>query len=212
MGLPPGLPEGALLAVLVGAGALVVRSVRRRRAFLKAASDTDLPDLETEIRLRVQVRRLWQDPQQQVPLVEVSLDRRRFVFCPVDHAARSAEWGAQVGKEVEIGLYGLATLAPGGAEAMRDRIKDADQLELGPDFVTLVREGQFPNDFVVIGRVLSVRDAAWGSMPLRVYRVQCVHAQDLTLVLEMGVPRDDGPVLEDGAMTHGSVRLFGYLA
>lgn len=212
MALPPGVLEGALLAVLAGAGALVVRSVRRRRAFLKAASDSELPDLRTEVRLRVTVRRLWQDPQQQLPLVEVSLDRRRFVLCPVDHGEKADAWGALVGKEAQIALYGLATLAPGGAEAMRDRIKDADTLDLTPDFVTLVHEGQFPNDYVVIGRTLSRRDAAWGEMALDLWRVQCVRAPDLTLVLEMGTPHEGAPALSEGGMAHGSVRLFGYLA
>ena len=213
MTLPPGVAEGSLLAVLVGAGALILRSVRRRKAFLKAAPDSELPDLTTSSRLTVTLRRVWQDGAQHAPVVEAQLaEKRRLVFCPTDHARVGARYTSGIGKPAELALFGLASLSAGGVEAMRDQIRDIDEVEITPDMVRLIHAGQFANDYVVIGRVLSWREDTWGELPLWVYRVQCVRAPDLTLVIELACPKTDDPPLPDDTMAHGSARLFGYLS
>lgn len=210
MTLPPGVPEGLLFVVIAGGMALVVRSVRRRRQFVTAAPVDELPDLITESRLRVRVRRLWRDAGSGLPMVESEHRGRRLVFCAVDQGSASAGWSAAIGKERDAALYGLATLAVGGAEAMRDRIRNADQLEMGADFSVLVHEGQHPNDYVVIGRALDRRAAAWGEMALDVWRVRCALGKEDFLVLDLAVPSGGLDIPPEGAMVHGSVRLFGY--
>ncbi|MFM7322327.1 MAG: hypothetical protein ACKO5K_12505 [Armatimonadota bacterium] len=210
MTLPAGIPEGLLFAVLAGGVALVVRSVRRRRQFVAAAPVDELPDLTTESRLRMRVRRLWRDSGSGMPMVEAEHRGRRLVFCAVDQGSASAGWSAAIGKERDVAVYGLATLAPGGAEAMRDRIRNADKLQMGADFSALVHEGQHPNDYVVIGRALDRRDAAWGEMSLDVWRVRCAIGSEDFLVLDLAVPAGGEGVPPEGGMVHGSARLFGY--
>ncbi|WP_395091999.1 hypothetical protein [Armatimonas sp.] len=202
----------ALLLVLGGFGALVVRSVKRRKAFLSTVTSdsAELPDLRTELRLTGTLRRLWRDPQEGLPLAELGVGSQRFVFCTTDQAIHGERYKAAIGKTIEVALYGLATLAPGGVEAMQEQLRDADKVP--PDTVTLVHEGQLENDYVVIGRLLSQRSDTWGELPLAVYRAQVLHTSELTLVLELAVPSpQDAAPLPANSLAHGSVRLFGYL-
>jgi hypothetical protein len=115
-----------------------------------------------------------------------------------------------------VAVYGLATLAAGGAEAMQEQIKDLDKVDLSRNPVRLVKAGQFLNDYVVIGRVLSHRDDSLSDgTPLRVYRCEVVRTDDLGLIIELGVERDEtqqGTVFPDQSMVHGSARLFGGFA
>jgi len=211
--LPPGVPEALLLLVIVGVIALVARSVRRRRAFAAVSADVELPSLTTDQRIAGLVHRVYRDPAQGAWLVEVSLGRRRFTFCATDYETAAERYVSLVGKEADIALYGLATLAPGGADTMRDQIKDADKIEITPDLVRLIPTGQFANDQVVIGRVLSHRDEEMNGIQVRVYRTQVVRAEDLTLVLELAAEGAAGtPPFADDTMVHGSARLYGYLA
>ena len=200
------------LLILGSFGALVVRSVKRRKAFLTAVTSDNsvLPDLNTELRLSGTLRRLWRDTREGLPLAELGVGSRRFVFCTTDQEANLERYRLAVGNPVEVALYGLATLAPGGAEAMHEQLRDADKVP--PDTVTLVHEGQLENDYVVIGRVLSRRSDTWGELPLVVYRTQVFRTSDLTLVLELAVPSPQGAApLPENSLAHGSVRLFGYL-
>lgn len=209
--LPSEILPFLLLAVLVGAAALVLRSVRRRRAFLKASSDAEMPDLVTELRLTGTLRRLFRETAEGLPLAELGIGRHRLIFCPTDHDANAQRYRERLGKSAEVALYGLASLEPGGVEAMREQVRNADSLS--PETVALVHEGQLPNDYVAIGRVLSARDDRWGEMALTVYRLQIVRTDDMTLVLEVAVPKTEGAApLPEKTLAHGPVRLFGYLA
>lgn len=212
MALPAGVPEGILVAVVGGAIALVVRSVRRRKAFVASAPADELPDLSTEIRFRATVRRLWRDAGSGLPMAEIDFAGRKLVVCPVDQAQNAARWAALPGKAADLGLYGLATLAPGGVDAMRDRIVDFDSSVKSPDMSALVRQGEVPCDYVVIGRLLSSRAAEWGEMALDFWRMQVVVAATRGVVLEVAVPCESGTGLVPETMAHGSVRLFAYLA
>ena len=211
--LPPGVPEALLLVVILTAIFGVVTLVRRRRRFARAEADADLPDLLTEQRLLLTPRRVYRDPLQGVWLVEASAGKtgkRKLVFCAADFEKNQARYESLLGKPADIALYGLATLASGGAEAMRDQIRDADRIT--PDLVRLIPTGQYANDHVVIGRLLSHRDETVSGVAVRVYRAQVIRADDLTLILELAVERAaDSPCLSDESMVHGSARLYGYL-
>jgi hypothetical protein len=212
MALPAGVPEGILLAVVGGAVALVVRSIRRRKAFVRTVSEDELPDLSTGIRFRVVVRRTWHDAVSGLPMAEIEFSGRKLVVCPVDQRQNGLRWTSLAGKSADLGLYGLATLAPGGADAMRDQIKDFDTSVKSADMSALVRQGEVPCDYVTIGRLLSKRETAWGEMPLDFWRMQCVFAAERGVVFEVAVPRGPDVGLVEGGMAHGSVRLFAYLA
>ena len=202
----------ALLLVLGGFGALVARSLKRRKEFLTvgAADASELPDLVTELRLAGTLRRLWRDPQEGLPLAELGVGSQRLIVCTTDQAAHAERYKAAVSKPCALALYGLATLAPGGADAMRDLLRDADKLSA--DTLALVRQGKLENDYVVICRILSHRTATWGELPLTVYRAQVVKSDALTLTMELAVPNSENSApLPDNSLAHGSVRLFGYL-
>lgn len=211
IGLPPGVAEVALFAAFVGFIGVVTRGVRRRRVFTPAETG-DVPDLRTDQRVSATVRRVWRDAQQNVWLVEASLGKRRFSFCATDYAENGERYAALVGKNADFAWFALSTLAPGGAEAMQNQIKDADKVDLSTNPVRLVRAGQFANDYVVIGRILSRRDETVDDVPVTVYRTQVVRSDDLTLVLELAAERADDKRFADQSMVHGSARLFGYLA
>jgi hypothetical protein len=210
--LPPGVPEALLLIVIVGVIALVARSVRRRRAFASAEADAEIPNLTTDQRVRGTIRRVHRDPAQGVWLIEIALGRRRLTVCATDYAAEESRYTSLVGKETDMALYALATLVAGGADAMRDQIKDAEKVEITPELVRLIPTGQFANDHVVIGRVLSHREDEVDGLPVTVYRTQVIRDDDLTLVLELAAERATGGAFADNAMVHGSARLYGYLA
>ncbi|MDX1930984.1 MAG: hypothetical protein SFU56_00110 [Capsulimonadales bacterium] len=208
--LPPGVPEFLLLLVIVGAILFVARRVARRRAFARKEADVPLPALTTDLRVRGIVRKVYRDPQQGVWLMELSIARRRFVLCLTDASERLTEYQAMVGKEADIALFGLATLAPGGAEAIRDQITDIDSVDLSTNPVRLIPGGQFANDYVVIGRVLSHREEEMDGLRLIVYRMQVARSDELTLVLELAVELSpDFPPYPEDSMVHGSARLYG---
>lgn len=201
-----------LLLVLGGFGALVARSVKRRKDFLTSPllGEAELPDLVTDQRVTGTLRRLWRDPKQGLPLAELGLAGRNLPFCATDLATEGERYKTAVGKPTTLALYGLATLAPGGIEAMKEQIRDADKVPA--DSVLLVREGELENDYVVICRLLSQREALWGELPLVVYRAQVLRSPELSLELELAVVRQDGDTtLPNNSLAHGSVRLFGYL-
>jgi hypothetical protein len=202
----------ALLLVLGGFGALVARSLKRRKEFLTvgAADASELPDLLTDVRLTGVLRRLWRDPQEGLPLAELAVGSQRLIVCTTDQVTQAARYKAIVSKSCELALYGLATLAAGGAEAMREQLRDADTLT--PDTLALVRQGKLENDYVVICKILSHRTAMWDELPLIVYKAQVVKSDTLNLVLELAVPSPENAApLPDSSLAHGSVRLFGYL-
>jgi hypothetical protein len=197
----------ALGVVLVGVGVVVVRGIRRRAAFSVTSKRTSLvPRLDVSSRAMGKVRRVLRDPTTSEPLVEIAVGNRVLVLCPADHTERADDWRLSIGKTVEIALYGLATLAPGGADTIKDQIKDADQLEITPDLLRFLRVGVQQNDYFAIGRALSHQTDSLGDDPLVVYRLQT--APDLTL--DVGTPADGKPFPES-LMVHGSVRLYGYL-
>lgn len=221
--LPNGVAEFLLLLLILGALFVVIRSVRRRRAFAARAASTaagDLPNLTTQQRVTALVRRTFRDPAQGVWLVEAIVgspqQAQRLTFCATDYEQAAERWQALTGKKADVALYGLATLAPGGVETMREQIKNAEKAKLHPDMVTLVHEGQFANDYVVIGRALDAREAAWGDdLPLTVYRTEVVRTDKLLLITDLAVPRDPAspsPAFPPQSLVHGSARLFGYLA
>jgi hypothetical protein len=193
--------------VLIGAGIVVVRGIRRRAAFSVTSSrESLLPRLDVVSRVEGKVRRVLRDPTTSEPLVEIAVGNRVLVFCPADHTDRSDDWRLSIGKTVEVALYGLATLAPGGADTIKDQIKDADQIEITPDLLRFLPVGVQKNDYFAIGRALSHRPDSLAGDPLVVYRLQT--ASDLTL--DVATP-DDGAPFAENLMVHGSVRLFGYL-
>jgi hypothetical protein len=209
--LPRGVPEALLLLVILGVIVIIVRAVRRRRAFAPVTAETDLPTLTTTQRIVGTIRRTYRDPAQGVWLVEISVGKRRFTFCATDYEHNADRYQSLIGKQGDLALYALATLEAGGVETMRDQIKDIDKVEVTPDLVRLIPAGQFANDHAVIGRALSHRDEEMDGMPLTVYRTQVIRGGDLTMVLELATQRHDSP-LPDQTMVHGSARLYGYLA
>ncbi|MGC4045800.1 MAG: hypothetical protein QM758_18575 [Armatimonas sp.] len=42
-----------------------------------------------------------------------------MVLCPADHATRADDWRLKTAQDINIALYGMATLAAGGADTMR---------------------------------------------------------------------------------------------
>ena len=204
--------EAVLLALFLLLLWFVWRGIRRRRAFAPLAPATVLPRFGTEQRVTGTVRRTSRDPNQGVWLVTIEVSRSRFTFCATDYEHQAKRYESLVGNKADIALYALATLAPGGVEAMKHQIKNSDQIEMRPDLVTLTQAGEYPNDYAVIARVLSARDDAWEEMALTVYRAQFVRQNDLTLVIDLAVTQDATNRFAPESMVHGSARLFGYLA
>jgi hypothetical protein len=198
--------EAVVIGVAVlGVGALLLRSVRRRTAFSRAVDPDALPRLMVQTQVTGKLRRVFREGE--TPLVEVAVGKRVLIFCPADHTTKADDWRLKTGQNVEVALYGLATLAPGGADSIKDQIKDADQVEITPDLLRFLHVGEQRNDYFAIGRVLSHRSETWDGDALTLYRLQA--ATDLTL--EVGTAATTVP-FEDGAMVHGSVRLFGYFS
>ncbi|MES2463927.1 MAG: hypothetical protein V4671_25435 [Armatimonadota bacterium] len=216
--LPPGTLEFLLFAVVVGAALLILRAVSRRHLPPAGAveSEEQVPALATQHRVTGTLNKVIFDRVQSVWLAEVVVGKRRLTFCATDHACEQERYKTQIGKSVDIAVYGLATLAPGGAEAMQEQIKDLDKVDLSRNPVRLVKAGQFLNDYVVIGRVLSHRDdTLTDGTPLRVYRCEVVRTDDLGLIMELAVPREEyetATPFADQSMIHGSARLFGNFA
>jgi hypothetical protein len=216
--LPPGTLEFLLFAVVVGAAIIFIRAISRRHLPPAGAVESEeaIPALSTQHRVTGTLNKVIFDRVQSVWLAEVIVGKRRMTFCATDYASERERYTSQIGKSVDVALYGLATLAAGGAEAMQEQIKDLDKVDLSRDPVRLVKAGQFLNDYVVIGRVLSHRDDSLSDgTPLRVYRCEVVRTDDLGLVIELGVEREEtqqSTVFPDQSMVHGSARLFGGFA
>lgn len=204
--------------VVVGTALMALRAVSRRHLPPPGAVESDeaVPALSTQHRVTGTLNKVIFDRVQSVWLAEVIVGKRRLVFCATDHPTERERYKSLVGKSVDVAVYGLATLAAGGAEAMQEQIKDLDKVDLSRNPVRLVKAGQFLNDFVVIGRVLSHRDDTLSNgTPLRVYRCEVVRTDDLGLIIELAVPRDETQteaVFPDQSMVHGSARLFGGFA
>jgi hypothetical protein len=209
--LPRGVPEALLLLVILSAVVLVIRAIRRRRAFAPVEADADLPPLTTTQRLVGTLRRVYRDPAQGVWLADLGVGKRKFTLCLTDYAQNAARYESLLGKQADFAIFALSTLAEGGVEAMRDQIKDIDKVEITPDLVRLIPAGQYANDHAVIGRILSHREEEMDGLPLTVYRTQVVRGNDLTLVMELAAQKQGAP-FADQTMVHGSARLFGYLA
>ena len=203
--------ELVLFAVFVVALLFVVRRVRQRRMALPAAASVDLPHLTTNQRLTATIRRVFRDNAQGVWLVIAEAGGTKLTFCAVDYEQSVARYNESIGKPVTVALFALATLAAGGIEAMREQIADADRVDLRPDMVRLIPQGQYANDYVVIGRALDAREDSWDEMPLTVYRTQVLQSEGLSLTLDLAAPRVDA-AFSPASMVHGSARLFGCLA
>lgn len=215
--LPPGLLELLLFAVLLAGLLFVVKAVRRRHGFVPApeAGETEpIPYLETQQRITGTLRRLYYDRLQEATLAEMEIGKRRITFAATDYPDARERYASLVGQKVDAAVYGLATLAPGGAEAMRELIKDFDHVDNTAHLVRLIQSGQYPNDYAAIARVLSHReDVLSDETPVTVYRGEVVQSGDLMLVLELATPQEARPApFGDQEMVHGSARLFGYLA
>lgn len=216
-GLP--LPwEILLLAVFAFALVFVVRAVQRRRQFAAPSTlaASELPNIETEQRVRGTIRRIFRDPAQGLWLVTAQVGPARYTFCATDYEASKDRYEALTGQPTDLALFALSTLEPGGTETIRHQIKDADKIALTPETVALTQAGEYPNDYAVIGKVLSSHTDTWDDMPLAVYRTQVVNRPDLTLILDLAVPQQQtngaAPQLAAQTMVHGSARLFGRLA
>jgi hypothetical protein len=190
-----------LFFVLAGFAALVGKAVKNRHDFVKADPGLAeiLPDLTTDQRLTVVIRRLWVDSEQGLPLIEAGFGKHRFVFCPTDHASKTDIYKTTVGKSATIALFGLATLHPEPMQTIGEQL-------------AFEHTGQFANDYVVNGELHGVRDHDWNGTALAVYRTKVMNAADLTLLIELGVPNELASALVGKSWTHGNVRLFGYLA
>jgi hypothetical protein len=216
--LPPGTLEFLLFVVVVGTVFLVLRAVSRRHLPPAGAieSTEEIPSLTTQHRVTGILNKVIFDRIQSVWLAEVVVGKRRLTFCATDHSQEQERYKSQVGKSVDVAVYGLSTLAPGGADAMKEQIKDLDKVDISQNPVRLVKAGQFLNDYVVIGRVLSHRDDTLSDdTELRVYRCEVVRTEELGLIMELGVQRDETTTdvsFPDQSMVHGSARLFGSFA
>lgn len=218
--LPPGSLEFLLFAVLVAAFVLVVRSTRRRHHVAAALQDTGegdaglLPSLDTQHRVTGKLRRIYFERGLDAWLAEITVGKRKLTFAVTDYPPHRERYRDLLDKEADVALYGLATLAPGGVEAMRDQIRDIDKVDVTPHLVRLVPAGQFPNDNVAIARILSHReDTLSDGTPLTVYRCEVIRNAENTLVMDLGVPLIPGAApFADQEMVHGSARLFGYLS
>lgn len=208
--------EVLLLAVFVVVFVLVARAVRGRRRFAAPAAvgAAELPRVETNVRVTGTIRRTFRDPAQGVWMIVAQVGPvGRYTFCATDYDAYRERYESLVGKPADLVLFALSKLEEGGADTIRHQIKDADKLALGPNTVALTPAGQFPNDHAVIGRVVSSRPETWDDLALIVYRTQVANGPNLTLVLDLAVPREDRFVpFAPGTMVHGSARLFGRLA
>lgn len=198
--------EGIVLgAVLLGAGAMVFRGMRRRTAFSRATDPEMLPLLPVQTRVAGKIRRVFREDD--TPLAEMAVGKRLLILCPADHTTRSDDWRLKTAQDVDVAIYGMATLEAGGADTIKHQIKDAEEVEITPDLQRFLHVGQQKNDYFAIGRILSHRDETWDGDSLTVYRLQS--APDLTL--EVATPYTTIP-FTDGQMVHGAIRLFGYLA
>ena len=217
--LPPGSLEFLLLVVLVAAFVFVVRTVKGRTPLLpNTAGEADgdaVPFFETPVRFRARVRRVFRDRDQDALLVEAHVGKKSLIFRAADAQENANRYQnlANQKEPVDFAIVALATLAPGGAEAMRHQIKDWDEANVRPDTVGLFPAGSLPNDYAVIARIVSRRDEMLSGETVWVYRAQVVKngAQELFMELAADAAPPAVP-LSENTLAHGSARLFGVLA
>ena len=202
-----------LFAVLVVLALLIVRAVRRRWKVAPTTVEALLPDLVTDVRVHATIRRVFRDPDQGVFLVEASVEKRKWTFCAVDYESHAERYTGAIGQSADFALYALGTLEAGGAEAIPGQIVDLDRVaEPLTEVMRLVPAGGFPNDYAVIGRVVSQRDEILRDAPVRVYRTQ-VEAQSLSpSFIDVAVEASEQPPFAADLLVHGSARLFAYFA
>ena len=229
--IPAVLLQILLVAILLAALVFVVRIVLRGRNAASpvreltalppseiAALTDALPRLSTQYRVAAPlVRLLPSAASPAVPLVELRLGKRPLIYTPTDlvEAGIPARYEAATTKSApvsDVALFALCTLEQGGADAIQNRIKDFDKVKNAPDVVRLVPAQTQAGDYVVIARVLSHRrDAVSEDVPVIVYRAEVVKNADAHLVMELAVPDDGQTPFADGAMVHGTARMYGYL-
>lgn len=227
------IAQALLVALLLGAILLVVRVVRGRgksRAVPLAALTLEqvaalsdaLPHLETQHRVSAPVVRVLAaapsaSGETALPLVELRLGKRPLIFTPIDlvkpnAAARYEAAAAKDAPPSDIALFALCALEEGGADTMRERIKDFDKVKDAAGVVRLLPAQTQAGDYVVIARVLSHRrDEVSEGLPVLVYRAETVKNADLQLIIELAVPDENQTPFADGARVHGTARMYGYL-
>ena len=205
--MPPGVLEGTLVLVVLGFGLIVLRAVKQRRSFQKNASDTVLPNLQVQTQVSGVVTRYFRDTLQGMMLTEIGVGQSKFIFCPTDNKSYT------VGEKVDIALYSLSTLEPGGfeLESVKSQISDTPQEDIAPDRLVMTPAGQFPNDYWVVGKAYSSREDQWETdMLLTVYRVKTQRKGGEEFALDMAIPRETALKTPLPTNVHGSARLFGY--
>ena len=210
--IPPGFLEFLLFGLFVAVAVVMARAVRRRRAVQPKEASAHLPDLETEIRVRAKVLRVFRDPDQGAWLVEATMGSLRLTFCAVDYAANADRYAALAGATGDFALYSLGAIAPGGVESIQTQIVDYDPEKISANTLRLVRAGRHANDYAVIGRVVWERTAVLDTLPTRVYRVEVERRTAVTLFIDIAVESADQEVFAPDTLIHGSARLFAYLA
>ncbi|MBC8143770.1 MAG: hypothetical protein H7Y38_20255 [Armatimonadetes bacterium] len=223
------IAQALLVALLLGAILLVVRVLRGRGGSRTAplaaltpeqvADLTDaLPQLETQQRVSAPVVRVLPSAgETALPLVELRLGRRPLIFTPIDlqkpnAAARYETAAAKDAPPSDVALFALCALEEGGANTMREQIKDFDKVKDAAGVVRLLPAQTQAGDYIVIARVLSHRrDDVSEGMPVIVYRAETIKNADTQLIIELAVPDDGQTPFADGAMVHGTARMYGYL-
>lgn len=223
------IAQALLVALLLGAILLVVRVLRGRGGSRTAplaaltpeqvADLTDaLPQLETQQRVSAPVVRVLPSAgETALPLVELRLGRRPLIFTPIDlqkpnAAARYETAAAKDAPPSDVALFALCALEEGGADTMREQIKDFDKVKDAAGVVRLLPAQTQAGDYIVIARVLSHRrDDVSEGMPVIVYRAETIKNADTQLIIELAVPDDGQTPFADGAMVHGTARMYGYL-
>ena len=212
--LPPYVAEILLFLIVMGVGLFLARAIARRKQFQQTFDDAPIPLLSTQQRVRAQIVNLKRDPAQNLWIVQAKIGRRILLFCAADYASHHEAYQKLLADKTktDFALFGLATLEEGGVNNIKGQIRDFDKVNPPPDFVTLIAEGQYPNDYFAIANLMDARDELWDDTPLRVYRAQVVRSDDFTLVIDLGLQPENAAPLNPPLFAHGSVRLFGYLA
>jgi len=211
---PQAFPWEAVLAVFfLLLFYMVVRRVRNRRVFARVAADADLPDLKSNQRITGKLTRIYRDPRQGVWLADLTHGSLEITFCATDHEQFADRYKRQVGNRVEAALFALSTLAPGGVDALPEPARSVVGADVDPASMAMIRTGLYPNDHVVIGRVVDDRDDSWGELPITVYTVETSGRSGERLLIDLAVRADPTQDrFKAGSLVHGSARLYGYLA
>jgi len=234
--VPPLVLQLLLIAVIVGVVLIGLRAVVRARRERRtaplpelspdetAALTAVLPRFETVQRVTAPVIRLLPPVPGSTlpPVIEIRYAKKPLSFTPADFFEPGvgeqyrAALLAGAKQTVDLALYALCTLAEGGADAMRAQIRDFDKVKEAENAVRFLPAQTQLGDYVVIGRILSHRrdDAGDPSEPVPViaYRAEVIRTEGASLVIELAVPDEGQTPFKDGAMVHGTARVYGYLA